>query len=125
MIVWHHVNNNLTLSEAIGFLLNDKVSFLSDQVETSARKLLGEDVLIRNLSDLDSLAKSEDDADKDSKDPEVVKAVIKVVVIGTIYKNQPLKPSILKDLSEEQVRIQANFLVSLTQHLLQVWGLGY
>ena len=97
-----------------------KVSFLSDQVETSARKLLGEDVLIRNLSDLDSLAKSEDDTDKDSKDPEVVKAVIKVVVIGTIYKNQPLKPSILKDLSEEQVRIQANFLVSLTQHLLQV-----
>jgi hypothetical protein len=56
--------------------------------------------LIKNLSDLDSLAKSEDEADKDARESEVVK----VVVIGTIYKNQPLKPNILKELSEEQVR---------------------
>ena len=70
-------------------------------MEKSARKLLGESVSIQNLSDLDSLAKSEEDADKTTKEPEVVK----VVIIGTIYKNQPLKPNILKDLSEEQVRI--------------------
>jgi DNA polymerase delta subunit OB-fold domain len=45
------------------------------------------------------LAKSDDDAHRDSADQET----LKVVVIGTIYKNQPLKPNILKELSEEQV----------------------
>ncbi len=45
------------------------------------------------------MAKSDDDAHRDSADQEA----LKVVVIGTIYKNQPLKPNILKELSEEQV----------------------
>ncbi len=59
------------------------------------------------------MAKSDDDAHRDSADQEA----LKVVVIGTIYKNQPLKPNILKELSEEQVPLklvkkQANLMLS-------------
>lgn len=67
------------------------------QVEQSARSKLGKDVLIKSLSELDSLAKADDDSEKASSE------VLKLVVVGTLFKNQPLKPNILKELSEDQV----------------------
>lgn len=77
-----------------------------EQVEQSARKQLGKDVLIKSLSDLDSLAKTEEDSEKESE-------VLKLVVIGTLFKNQPLKPNILKELSEDQVRSRTVSLLTV------------
>jgi hypothetical protein len=51
---------------------------------------------------LDALAKTDENADDASKTSDTVK----VVVIGTLFKNQPLKPNILKELSDDQVNLQ-------------------
>ena len=75
------------------------LKFFLLQVEQAARSQLGKDVLIKCLSDLDSLAKADEDTEKASGESEV----LKLVVIGTLFKNQPLKPNILKELSEDQV----------------------
>ncbi len=64
---------------------------------------MGKNVLIKNLCDLDALAKSEEE-NKSSSEP------VKVVVIGTLFKNQPLKPSILKEISDDQVNIFSIFI---------------
>jgi hypothetical protein len=72
------------------------------KVESAARSLLGKNVLIKNLCDLDALAKTDENADDASKTSDTVK----VVVIGTLFKNQPLKPNILKELSDDQVNLQ-------------------
>ena len=60
---------------------------------------MGKNILIKNLSELDALAKTDENADDVSKTSDTVK----VVVIGTLFKNQPLKPNILKELSDDQV----------------------
>jgi hypothetical protein len=84
--------------------LNETLLYVPTQVEKAARNRFGSSVLIQNLSDLDALAKADE-----SEDANPNLGNIKVVVIGTLYKNQTLKPNILKDLSEDQVCCVSTF----------------
>ena len=61
-----------------------RLSALRERVVESAKDQLGAKAIIKRLSDLDEI-------DKDQN----------VVVIGTLFKTQMLKPNILKEVGEE------------------------
>jgi DNA polymerase delta subunit 2 len=64
---------------------------MRDQVVSGAQKQLGKGVLIKRLSELDEVAEDQD-----------------VVVIGTLFKSQILKPNILKEVGEDNAASNQN-----------------
>ena len=77
-------------------LYRSRLETLKPRVEAAAKLKLGESVRIRNLCDLGN--------------DEVLENGIedkRVLVIGTTFKNQELKPNILKEISEDnEIHIQ-------------------
>ena len=65
----------------------NRLESLKPRVEEAARRKFGDTIKIRNLCDLGN-----DESETGDK---------RVLVIGTTFKNQELKPSILKEISED------------------------
>lgn len=68
-----------------------RLEALRQRVVDAARGQIGKDVVIKTLCDLD---KDDDDGDESGSADDIL-------VIGTLFKHQPLKPNILAELSED------------------------
>lgn len=66
-----------------------RLEALRQRVVDNAHTVLGQDVVIKNLCDLDK----DEEAGGESQDD--------ILVVGTLFKHQPLKPNILQELSED------------------------
>jgi len=68
-----------------------RLEALRQRVVDSARSHFGPDVVIKNLCDLD----------KELDSQETEGEMERLLVVGTLFKHQPLKPNILQELSED------------------------
>ena len=77
-------------------LYRSRLECLKPRVEEAARQKFGENVKIRNLCDLGN----DEESDETNKDK-------RVLVVGTSFKHQELKPNILKEISEDnEIQVQ-------------------
>ena len=85
-------------------IYRQRLEALRERVAKTVRKELGSKANIRSLSDLDNIDPNE-----------------QIVVIGTLFKTQNLKPNILKEVGEEnaitheEVRTRTNLLSILSK----------
>ena len=77
-------------------LYRSRLERLKPRVEEAARQRFGENVRIRSLCDLGN--------DEESEEPNQDK---RVLVVGTTFKHQELKPNILREISEDnEIQVQ-------------------
>lgn len=86
----HPLGQGRNYSRQYFHIYRHRLEALRQRVVESAHAVLGKDVVIKNLCDLD---KDEDAGETDKQDD--------VLVVGTLFKHQPLKPNILQELSED------------------------